>query len=180
MPLVLLLGGARSGKSELAVRLAKSRDAPVVLIATARALDEDMAARIARHRHERPADWRTVEAPLELEQALGSVRQEVTVIVDCLTLWVSNLLVAGRDEAEIVACASRAAGRARARVGLTVVVSNEVGMGIVPDNELARRYRDALGRVNATWAAAADRAQLLLAGRLLSLTSPDALIAELS
>jgi adenosylcobinamide kinase/adenosylcobinamide-phosphate guanylyltransferase len=180
MPLVLLLGGARSGKSESAVRLARSRNAAVVVVATAQALDADMAVRIAEHRRERPPDWETVEVPLELEQALRTVASEQTVIVDCLTLWVSNLLMDGLDEAEITARASAAARQARARDGLTVAVSNEVGMGLVPDNELGRRFRDALGRVNTAWAAAADHVYLLVAGRLLTLAAADALLEELA
>jgi adenosyl cobinamide kinase/adenosyl cobinamide phosphate guanylyltransferase len=180
MPLVLLLGGARSGKSDSAVRLARSRNAAVVVVATAQAFDADMAARIAEHRRERPSDWETVEVPLELEQALRTVAPEQTVIVDCLTLWVSNLLMDGLDEAEITARASAAARQARGRDGLTVVVSNEVGMGVVPDNELGRRFRDALGRVNTAWAAAADHVYLLVAGRLLTLAAADALLGELA
>ncbi|MGP0052490.1 MAG: bifunctional adenosylcobinamide kinase/adenosylcobinamide-phosphate guanylyltransferase [Solirubrobacteraceae bacterium] len=180
MPLLLLLGGARSGKSELAVRLAAARAAPVVLIATAEPRDQEMAARIAQHRRDRPAGWETLEAPLELEQAIAAVAHETTLIIDCLTLWVSNLLLSGIDPTGLPARAAAAAEQARARAGLTVAVSNEVGMGIVPDNELARRYRDVLGAVNAAWAAAADRARLLVAGRLLSLAPADALIGELT
>jgi adenosyl cobinamide kinase/adenosyl cobinamide phosphate guanylyltransferase len=180
MPLVLLLGGARSGKSELAVRLASSHDASVVVVATAQALDADMAGRIAEHRCQRPAAWETVEVPLELEQALRAIAPEQTVIVDCLTLWVSNLLIDGLDEGEITTRASAAARQARGRGGLTVVVSNEVGLGVVPDNELGRRYRDALGRVNAAWSAAADHVYLLVAGRMLTLAAVDGLLAELA
>ena len=178
MPLVVLLGGARSGKSVLAVRLAEARSESVVMIATAEALDDEMAARIEQHRRERP-DWETIETPLELESAMASVPDETTTIIDCLTVWVSNLLIAGVDTTQITARASALAEQVGRRTGLTIAVSNEVGMGIVPDNALARRYRDVLGAVNATWAAAADHAHLLVAGRLLSLASADPLTEEL-
>ena len=170
MALVLLLGGARSGKSDRAVRLAAAQPAPVTLIATAQAGDAEMAARIDRHRAERPAPWATIEEPVDLSGALASVAPTDCVIVDDLTLWVSNLIDAGDVEERGAEAARVAAGRP----GLTVAVSNEVGMGIVPANELARRYRDALGRVNASWAFAAARADLLVAGRLLVLQPADA------
>ena len=178
MLLVVLLGGARSGKSVLAVRLAEARSESVVMIATAEALDDEMAARIEQHRRERP-DWETIETPLELESAMASVPDETTAIIDCLTVWVSNLLIAGVDTTQITARASALAEQVGRRTGLTIAVSNEVGMGIVPDNALARRYRDVLGAVNATWAATADHAHLLVAGRLLSLASADPLTEEL-
>lgn len=178
MPLVFLCGGARSGKSVLAVRLAQARSASVVMIATAEALDDEMAARIEQHRRERP-DWETIEAALELESAIDSVPDETTAIIDCLTVWVSNLLLTDPDSDRILERAATLADRVRRRAGLTIAVSNEVGMGIVPDNALARRYRDLLGSVNATWAVAADDAYLLVAGRLLPLTSPEPVIEGL-
>lgn len=177
MSLLLLLGGARSGKSDLAVRLAGARAAPVVLVATAEAHDADMAGRIARHRVERPTHWSTLEEPRDLTGALASRPVEETVIVDCLTLWVSNLLLGGAEETSVLASAAQAAALARSRAGLTIAVSNEVGMGVVPDTPLGRRYRDLLGRVNVTWAGAADRACLLVAGRLLEL-APSASLSE--
>jgi len=160
LTLVLLLGGARSGKSKLALDLARRAGAPVVFIATGTAGDEEMAARIEAHKNERPGDWTTIEEPVELERALRSVPAGTTAIVDCLTLWVSNVLDVDGDSA---------ARLAAARDGLTIAVSNEVGLGIVPDNALARRYRDALGRVNATWADAADEVYLVVAGKRLRL-----------
>ncbi len=178
MPLLLLLGGARSGKSDLAVRLARRQSAPVVLIATADAGDAEMAARIARHRRERPAAWETIEAPLALAAAIAGAPDGSCVIVDCLTLWTSNML-AGPQAGETEARALQAARAARDRGGLTIAVSNEVGLGIVPANPLARSYRDLLGRVNAIWAAAADSAYLLVAGRALALARVDQLIGEL-
>jgi len=178
MTLVVLFGGARSGKSALAVRLAEARVDPVVMIATAEALDDEMAARIAQHRRDRP-DWETIETPVELEAAIASVPEKTTAVIDCLTVWVSNLLLAGAESDQITARAAALADQARRRAGLTIAVSNEVGMGIVPDNAMARRYRDALGSVNAAWADAADHAHLLVAGRLLPLTSAEALTENL-
>jgi adenosylcobinamide kinase/adenosylcobinamide-phosphate guanylyltransferase len=173
--LIFLLGGARSGKSDLAVRLGAAQTAPVVLVATAEAGDEEMARRIARHRLERPATWSTVEAPIELEVALNGIAAGDCVILDDLTLWVANML-AEHDEHEIEMLGSEAARVAAARVGLTIVVSNETGLGIVPDNALARRYRDLLGRVNAAWADVAGESYFLVAGRLLPLVSVEDLL----
>jgi adenosylcobinamide kinase / adenosylcobinamide-phosphate guanylyltransferase len=169
MPLTFLIGGARSGKSSLAVRVAQTSHAPVVFVATAEALDAEFEQRIACHRAERPPDWRVVEEPVALEEVLLGVPEEATVVVDCLSLWVANLLGREDSEAEIVASAERAAKLASRRRGATVVVSNEVGLGIVPANALSRSYRDALGRVNAAWAAAADEAFLVVAGTTLRL-----------
>jgi adenosyl cobinamide kinase/adenosyl cobinamide phosphate guanylyltransferase len=163
--LVLYLGGARSGKSRLALERARTSGSNVVFVATGEPLDDEMADRIARHKAERPAGWATVEEPVELEQTLADAPPEATVVVDCLSLWVANVFETTFAE-EI---SERAAALAVARAGLTIAVTNEVGLGIVPDNELARRYRDVLGRVNATWAAAADEAYFIVAGRALRL-----------
>ena len=172
MALTVLLGGARSGKSALAQRLAGRWDGPVTVLATGQARDAEMAERIARHRAARPAGWETVEEPLELGAALAGCGRDTLVVVDCLTLWVSNLLERGLTDAQVEARAGAAAAVAAARDALTVAVSNEVGSGIVPAEPLARRYRDLLGQVNAAWAAAADRALLLVAGRALPLADP--------
>jgi adenosylcobinamide kinase/adenosylcobinamide-phosphate guanylyltransferase len=172
MALTVLLGGARSGKSALAQRLAGRWDGPVTVVATGQARDAEMAERIARHRAARPAGWETVEEPLELAAALAACGPGTLVVVDCLTLWVSNLLEQGLTDAEVGARAGAAAAAAARRTAPTVAVSNEVGSGIVPAEPLARRYRDLLGQVNAVWVAAADRALLLVAGRALPLTDP--------
>lgn len=169
MSLTVLLGGARSGKSTLAIRRGFSYHGPVCFIATATAGDQEMAARIARHRAERPQQWETIEEPLHLDAALARTREDALVIVDCLTLWVSNQLATGATEKEIDEHAARAARRAAARAAPVVAVSNEVGMGIVPANPLTRRFRDAHGRVNATWVGHATKASLVIAGALLSL-----------
>jgi adenosyl cobinamide kinase/adenosyl cobinamide phosphate guanylyltransferase len=168
MGFVLLLGGARSGKSDRAALLATESRMRVTFIATATAGDDEMTERISRHRFARPAVWSTVEAPLDLLAAVASTPPDHFVVVDCLTLWVSNLLGAGISAAEILARAEQAAGELAARPG--VVVSNEVGLGIVPANELARTFRDALGGVNAAFARCAARSVLMVAGRSLELT----------
>ena len=159
MTLVLYLGGARSGKSRLAVERASVSGAPVTFIATGEPGDEEMAARIELHRRERPPGWTTIEEPRDLTAALASVPSGETALVDCLTIWVAN---GGGDGSALDA--------ATARDGLTIVVSNEVGLGVVPVNALAREYRDTLGRVNAAWAAAADEAWFVVAGKALSLS----------
>jgi adenosylcobinamide kinase / adenosylcobinamide-phosphate guanylyltransferase len=172
MALTLLLGGARSGKSALAVRAAGAWTGPVEVVVTAEARDAEMAARIQRHRAERPDGWRTVEAPRELEAALRDAAVGALVIVDCLTLWVSNLMELGLDDEAVARRAQEAAALAASRAAPTLAISNEVGSGIVPGAALARRYRDLLGQVNAAWAAAADQALLLVAGRALPLQDP--------
>ena len=177
MALTVLLGGARSGKSALAQRLAGRWDGPVTVVATGQARDAEMAGRIARHGAARPAGWRTVEEPLELAAALAAAG-DACVVVDCLTLWVSNLLERGLADGEVDARARAAAATAAARPAPTVAVSNEVGSGIVPADPLSRRYRDLLGQVNAAWAAAADRALLLVAGRAVPLADPLDLLAN--
>ena len=171
--LTVLLGGARSGKSALALEIAVSLDLPVTFIATAEPLDAEFAERIERHRAERPFDWQTIEEPIDLEGALAKVPGEAVVIIDCLTLWVSNLFGRDLDDATIFERASSVAQRARSRSGPVVVASNEVGSGIVPADALSRRYRDTLGRVNATFAAQADEAYLVVAGRVLELAHLD-------
>jgi adenosylcobinamide kinase / adenosylcobinamide-phosphate guanylyltransferase len=174
MTLVLLIGGARSGKSALALRLAQEQRSSVVFLATAQAGDAEMTQRIAQHARERPAAWKTIEEPLQLRDAIDSVGPEECLVIDCLTLWTSNALNAF-TAAQIEADAAAAAGAAAARPGLTVVVTNEVGLGIVPDNQLARTYRDLLGRVNSIWAQAADHVYLLVAGRALALASAESI-----
>lgn len=159
--LTLVLGGARSGKSRHAEALIAACPPPRVYVATAEPLDDEMRARIAEHRARRGADWRAVEAPRDLAGALEKTAAGGAVLVDCLTLWLSNLMLAGADiEAE---AARLEAALAQAK-GPVVVVSNEVGSGIVPDNALARRFRDAQGRLNQRIAARADRVVLMVAG----------------
>jgi adenosylcobinamide kinase/adenosylcobinamide-phosphate guanylyltransferase len=169
MTLTFVTGGARSGKSSYALRLAAAAEAPVVVIATAEARDGEMRERIEAHRRERPAGWRTLEEPLDLAAALRGLAEGEFAVIDCLSLWVSNLLEGEHDGEAIERLAGEAAALAAGRAGGCVAVSNEVGMGIVPMNALARSYRDVLGRVNAIWAEAADDAVLAVAGRVLRL-----------
>jgi adenosylcobinamide kinase/adenosylcobinamide-phosphate guanylyltransferase len=158
----IVLGGARSGKSRFAEGLVTRAPKPWIYIATAQGWDEEMAARIARHRDDRGPGWTTVEEPLDLA---GALRQHATagasVLVDCLTLWLSNLMVAERDIA--VETATLLAALAEVE-GHVVLVSNEVGLGIVPDNALARRFREEAGRLHQAVAAIAGRAVFVVAG----------------
>lgn len=170
MGITLLVGGARSGKSARALRLASDWEGQVVFVATAEGRDPEMADRIARHRLERPASWRTVEAPLELVRAFDSIPSRAFVILDCLTLWVANALEAGWTDEDVERAAAAVATIAAAREQPTVVVTNEVGLGVVPQTQLGRTYRDLLGRVNAVFAAEAEQAYLMVAGRTLELT----------
>jgi adenosylcobinamide kinase/adenosylcobinamide-phosphate guanylyltransferase len=160
--LTLVLGGARSGKSRHGEALVESQPGACVYLATAEARDAEMAARIRAHRARRGARWRTVEAPLDLIGELaGAARPDGAVLVDCLTLWLSNLMDAGRD----VAAESEALTAALPNLaGPAVLVSNEVGLGIVPDNALARRFRDAAGALHQSIAALASSVVFVTAG----------------
>jgi adenosyl cobinamide kinase/adenosyl cobinamide phosphate guanylyltransferase len=171
--LVVLLGGARSGKSSLAVRLAEASGLPVAFVATAEAGDEEMAERIARHRAERPPAWATIEEPLALAGAIERAPAGC-VVVDCVSFWVANAMAAGLDVEREAEAAARTAA---ARDGLVVAVSNEVGLGVVPATPLGRHYRDVLGRVNAAWVAASTEAALVVAGRALPLRDAGWLLA---
>lgn len=159
--LTLVLGGARSGKSVHGERLVTNGPPPWTYIATAQALDAEMTERIAAHRARRDARWRTVDAPLDLAEALAAAPDDGPVLVDCLTLWLSNAMLAGRD---VEAAGARLADMLSRPRGPWVVVSNEVGLGIVPDTPLGRRFRDAQGRLNQAVAAAADAVVLMVAG----------------
>jgi adenosylcobinamide kinase / adenosylcobinamide-phosphate guanylyltransferase len=169
--ITFLVGGARSGKSSLAVELGRRHEGPVCFVATSPPLDDDLAARIARHRQARP-DWPTIEEPVELASAVEKADQDALVIVDCLTVWVSNLMLRGDDEPEVTGAAGAFVGALLDRSGPAVVVSNEVGSGVHPERELGRRYRDLLGRANQIVAAAADTTLLVVAGRVLRLEDP--------
>jgi adenosylcobinamide kinase/adenosylcobinamide-phosphate guanylyltransferase len=164
-----LVGGARSGKSGLAVAIGERHAGDVVFIATAEPFDDDMRDRIERHRSDRPS-WPTIEAPLALADAVRGADGAALVIVDCLTVWLGNLMHAGTTDLDDAARDLVAA--LSARPGPAVVISNEVGMGIHPETELGRRYRDDLGRLNHSLAASATTTLLVVAGRALRLRDP--------
>jgi adenosylcobinamide kinase/adenosylcobinamide-phosphate guanylyltransferase len=161
-----VIGGARSGKSAFAEGLVTASGRPRRYIATAEAWDDEMRDRIARHRQDRGAGWTTVEAPLDLAAALAGARAEEAVLVDCATLWLTNHLLAEHDLAAQGTALLAALDTCAAPV---VVVSNETGWGIVPDNGLARRFRDAQGRLNQGLAAQADLVVTVIAGLPLAL-----------
>jgi adenosylcobinamide kinase/adenosylcobinamide-phosphate guanylyltransferase len=168
--MILVLGGSRSGKSRLAASLADERE-PVIFVATATVdpADSEMAARVARHCADRPVGWRTLEVPRDLEAILpGLVANGGSVLIDCVTLWLSNLMLGlgggpALEDASILAAVGRAseAARGHARV---IWVSNEVGSGVVPPNALARRFADLQGLANQRLAAACDAVHLCVAG----------------
>ncbi len=176
--MTLLIGGARSGKSSLAVDIGNRHDAAgiaVTYIATASIVDDEMAERVARHRAERPAGWATIEEERHLAAAIALVGAG-TLIIDCLTTWVSNLQFTGVDQHDVLRHSEAAVDAARRRRGRTIVISNEVGLGIVPIDAGVREYRDLLGRVNQQWVSVADHALLLVAGRALPLRRPEELL----
>jgi adenosylcobinamide kinase/adenosylcobinamide-phosphate guanylyltransferase len=168
----LLLGGARSGKSRLALARAERSAGELVFVATAEALDAEMTERIARHRAERGARWRTVDAPRNLADAL---RHECmpgrVVLVDCLTLWLSNVML---DDADIAAATRDLLAALESRRGTLIVVSNEVGLGLVPETPLGRRFRDEAGRLNQAVAAAADEVLFVAAGLAITMKGAQA------
>lgn len=157
--LTLVVGGARSGKSALAERMVRAAGGSPVYIATAEAWDEEMAERIARHREDRGDGWTTIEAPRDLAGALAGVRGPV--LIDCATLWLTNVMLAGAD---VAAEGTALLAALAAHPGPVVVVSNEVGWGIVPENALARAFRDEQGRLNQRLAAASDLVAGVMAG----------------
>jgi adenosylcobinamide kinase/adenosylcobinamide-phosphate guanylyltransferase len=156
-----VLGGARSGKSRYAESLIAALPPPWIFVATAEAGDAEMAERIALHRARRGADWRTIEAPHDLAAALEAMDGDPPALVDCLTLWLSNRLLA---EADVETEAARLETVLISRRAPAVLVSNEVGLGIVPENALARRFRDLQGRLNQRMAARAGRVVMMVAG----------------
>ena len=171
---LFIVGGARSGKSRFAIERF-SPDDRVVFVATAEARDEEMAKRIARHRAERPSRWSTLEEPIELVSRLRDLDEGYdVVIVDCLTLWVSNLLLRGERDDAILERADALAGLIRNRRSSITVVSNEVGEGVHPETAAGLRFRDALGRVNQQVAAACETVVLMVAGIPLTVKAREA------
>ncbi len=163
--LTLVLGGTRSGKSRYALTLAAARPAPRLYLATAQAGDEEMAARIARHRRERGPEWHTWEIPLEVPEAITRAQGSYGVIlVDCLTMWLANLMAQDRSPADLQAACDRLLAAVQASSAPIVLVSNEVGLGIVPDNPLAREFRDRAGQLHQRLAEHAVQVLFLAAG----------------
>jgi adenosylcobinamide kinase/adenosylcobinamide-phosphate guanylyltransferase len=165
--LILILGGARSGKSSFAVARAKklsSGRCGVVYVATASGLDEEMKRRIERHRKKRPSSWKTIEERKDISKIFAKLGKASVVIIDCLTILISNLLLSGEKEAATLRKIKEFLGSLRKRKLTALIVSNEVGMGIVPENRLGRNFRDIAGQSNQIVAKMADEVYLLEAG----------------
>jgi adenosylcobinamide kinase/adenosylcobinamide-phosphate guanylyltransferase len=158
-------------KSAFAVELARASAKPVVFIATAQALDEDMTGRIERHRRDRPGAWSLIEEPLELDAAVRTSPADACLVIDCLTMWTSNAMLGGLSDLEILERSRRAARAGASRRPPVIVVTNEVGSSVVPASDVARRYQDVLGRVNKSWSEIAASAYIVIAGRVLPLVS---------
>jgi adenosyl cobinamide kinase/adenosyl cobinamide phosphate guanylyltransferase len=173
---LLLTGGARSGKSSTAVRVAQRLGAPVTFVATAVPGDADMARRIETHRADRPDDWMTVEEPLDVVAALDRIDSNATAILDCITFWIFNRTETGEDDRAVLAATDQLVARIRSRSGSTIVVTNEVGSGVVPATASGVRFRDLLGAVNARLAEVADRTLLMVAGRATELRPAEELL----
>ncbi len=161
----MFLGGARSGKSRLALSATERHSGPLHYLATAEAGDQEMIERIALHRADRGDRWRTFECPVDLPDAIAAVRSGA-IMVDCLTLWLSNLMLAGHD---IERCSQRLVAAIAATPLPLAIVTNEVGLGIVPDHPLGRTFRDAAGRLNQTVAEKMDVSYFVAAGLVLPL-----------
>ncbi|SDH89511.1 bifunctional adenosylcobinamide kinase/adenosylcobinamide-phosphate guanylyltransferase [Desulfosporosinus hippei] len=203
----LITGGARSGKSSFAELLAAQDNRPVIYIATAQIWDGEMAIRVKKHQQQRPSSWRLIEEPLEIGQTLTQLKDEEGVILlDCVTLWLTNMLLAGQAEhssqeangsastpdspdqshlynhvePKVLAAVKEVAGLAQEIKPKVIFVSNEVGQGIVPENPLARAYRDLAGRSNQLLARSADHVYMVIAGLPMDLkTSGEKLLASL-
>jgi adenosylcobinamide kinase/adenosylcobinamide-phosphate guanylyltransferase len=181
--IVLITGGGRSGKSTYAQRLAETLPGPRAYIATATAFDGELRERIVKHQESRRDDlWSpTIEEPIALTRAIRGVSGCGTLLVDCLTMWVGNLMWAAEQaggagatltEADVASCCEEVVAACREHEGTVVLVTNEVGLGIIPDNDASRLYRDLLGRCNQVIAAAADTVILMVSGLPLTLKAP--------
>lgn len=161
---VFVTGGARSGKSAFSVNLAAALPGRKVYLATAGALDREMEERIRRHREARGDGWETIEEGLDLAGRVRSIGGGAAVVIDCLTLWITNLLSGGLSDGEVLEKAKALAGACASSGSDIIAVSNEVGLGIVPENRLARRFRDLSGSVNQAVAAEADEVWFVASG----------------
>lgn len=169
--LILVTGGSRSGKSGFALELARAYEGPRIFLATAQPFDDEMARRIARHQRDRPAGWELREEPLHVPEALAvALKSAHTVILDCVTVWVANLLLGddsfdeGSAAAQAISLVSRARAAEASAGSAVIVVTNEVGSGIVPDNAVSRRFRDCAGRANQVIAREADEVYSMISG----------------
>ncbi|MCX6966835.1 MAG: bifunctional adenosylcobinamide kinase/adenosylcobinamide-phosphate guanylyltransferase [Verrucomicrobia bacterium] len=174
--MILVTGGSRSGKSAFAQKMAEALPGPRAFLATCPAIDPEMGERIRRHQEARNlCDWQTIEEPLDLAAALCRAKDQPVVLVDCLTLWVNNVLYEAEQqgntvsEAEVAGCCGPILQAARSHGGTILFVTNEVGMGLVPETPLGRRFRDLAGRVNQTIAAACDELFLVVCGQPLQI-----------
>jgi len=167
MSLIFITGGARSGKSTLAIQLAKKINGKVAFIATAQAGDDEMKRRIFLHKQERPEGWTTIEEPANIASAIDSAHKHNVVIIDCITLLISNLICSNEnidETAWILEDIKKLVDSAKRFDGTVIVISNEVGMGIVPENKLAREFRDLAGKANQIIASAADQVYVCFSG----------------
>jgi adenosylcobinamide kinase/adenosylcobinamide-phosphate guanylyltransferase len=174
--IVFITGGSRSGKSQHAQQLAESLPGSRVFVATCPVLDDEMRERIHRHRAaRRQSRWSTIEETIDLAGAIRRARRHRVVLVDCVTLWINNLLYeAGQrgatiSEAQVAKLCRQVIAACREHPGIIIIVSNELGMGIVPDNALSRRYRDLVGRANQIFADASDDARFVVSGQIIAL-----------
>lgn len=162
--IIFITGAVRSGKSRFAVKLAKKSGQRVVFIATCRPGNEEMDKRISRHRKERPLDWETVEEHIDLASVIKKFRKNQLVIIDCITLWISNLLLSGQKSGFISGIIRQFLAALRETPASVIIVSNEIGWGIVPDNKLSRDFRDLIGAVHQKIAKSGDEIYLMVSG----------------
>jgi len=174
--IILVTGGSRSGKSQFAQKAAEALPGPRAFIATCPVIDDEMQRRIRKHQQARQGkDWRTIEEPVKIESAIRKAHGFNALVVDCLTLWINNLLYEAEktgsalSEADVAARCRGLLAACKAHPGTVLFVTNEVGMGIVPENRLSRLYRDLVGRCNQTMAAASHRVVLLVCGQALEI-----------
>jgi adenosylcobinamide kinase / adenosylcobinamide-phosphate guanylyltransferase len=167
--LILIGGGVRSGKSAYALRRARALGTRRVYVATAEPLDQEMSARIGKHARERGAEFRTVEAPLDVVERLEAEREADVVVVDCLTLWLSNLLLRGEPEEAILGRVGRLIETLGAKPFHAILITNEVGMGVVPESALGRAFRDLCGRAHQSLATRADEIHFGALGTMIRL-----------
>ncbi|MBU4305341.1 MAG: bifunctional adenosylcobinamide kinase/adenosylcobinamide-phosphate guanylyltransferase [Candidatus Omnitrophica bacterium] len=162
--IIFVSGSVRSGKSSFAVSRAKEFKKPVIFIATCRPLDDEMKERVRKHEQNRPKAWTTIEEDMDISAVIGKLKGKDTAILDCLTLWISNLLLAGLSEKEISRRIRDFIAALKQTPASVIIVSNEVGWGIVPDNRLSRVFRDIIGTLHQRIAAVSDEVYLMVAG----------------